>query len=160
MQHLRLSFVASLLVAAAVAQTVAAAAPPVEMTPAPLPGVCLEGTVRDNHDGDTLTVDVVLTLKVRLCGQGERECWAPELNEPGGKESQKHLQTLTKGKPCRVWIPTSDATNFGNLFSFGRVVGDVYIPSPFGPKFDLESASEWQIARGHASSTKGGQLGQ
>ena len=45
-------------------------------------GLTLPGNVLDVHDGDTVTVEVKRTLRIRLL-----DCWAPELRDAGGLEA-------------------------------------------------------------------------
>jgi endonuclease YncB( thermonuclease family) len=65
------------------------------LPPVPAPAYLYRATVVDNHDGDTLTVDVHLgfevtfTTNVRLLGMNARE-----LAAPGGKEARDHLRAL------------------------------------------------------------------
>jgi hypothetical protein len=121
---------------------------------APQHGAALPFSISSNHDGDTLTGTITFRVNVRLCGDGKRQCWAKELNEPGGPESQKNLEKASNGKSGTLWIPADNATNLGNLFTFGRIVGDVWVDG-----MD-ESLSEYQVRTGHASTRKGGTPGQ
>ena len=116
-------------------------------------GLALPAYVVSVHDGDTLTVDVTVRVNVRLCGDGtDEECWAPELREPGGIAAREHLKRLALGQRGTLVIPIGDAQNLSQLFSLGRVLGDVWIEG--------HSLSQRQIESHHASSRKGGKLGE
>lgn len=117
------------------------------MTP-PL-GLTLPCTVLKAHDGDTATVEVRIVANVRL-----PKCWAPELSQPGGVESRDNLANAALGAKGRLHIPMEDASNLASLFTFGRVIGDIWVDG------DHESLAQRQVRTGHASSTKGGRLGE
>ena len=122
---------------------------------APPQGLSLPAKVIRNHDGDTLTVEIRLVVNVRLCGDGgQKQCWAPELIEPMGKESQKSLQSYVVGKHGTLFVPIGNASNLSNLLTLGRVLGDFWVDG------EDESVSERQVRTGMASSTKGGKLGE
>lgn len=117
-------------------------------------GITLPCKVLKVQDGDTLTLEVRIVANVRLCGDGKRECWAPELKEPLGIESRNHLAKLALGNAGRVHVPIGEnASNLSALFTLGRVLGDVWIEE------DDKSLSELQVLAGYASTRKGGQLG-
>ena len=121
----------------------------------PPQGLSLPATVLRNYDGDTVTVEVKLVVNVRLTGSGKyRQCWAPELIEPGGKESKINLEKASKGKHGTLLVPIGDASNLSQMFTLGRVLGDFWVDDT------NESLSEHQIRTGHASSKKGGKLGE
>lgn len=118
-------------------------------------GLTLPCTILKVHDGDTLTVEVRIVANVRLCGDGKRECWAPELSEPGGIQSRDHLAGMALGSSGRLHIPIGDkASNISALLTMGRVLGDVWVDD------SAESLSEWQVRTYHASTKKGGRPGE
>ena len=113
-------------------------------------GLILPCTVLKAHDGDTLTSEIRIVANVRLIG-----CWAPELNQPGGPESQNHLVNAAVNRNGRLHIPIGEnADNIAKLLTLGRVLGDVWIDG------SQESVATMQVRTGHASSRKGGPLGE
>jgi endonuclease YncB( thermonuclease family) len=88
----------------------------------PQPGLSLPCKVVEVYDGDTVTVEVTVRARVRLI-----DCWAPELREPGGKESRDHLANHALHKSGTLYVPTGDAKHAGQVFSFDRLVGRVWI---------------------------------
>ena len=115
----------------------------------PLLALCVPCKVLRVHDGDTAT-EVEIRVKVQVRYDG---CWAPELKEPGGPESRDSAK-LAEGKTGRLFIPLSSSGNVADLFTFGRVVGTLWIDGA------NESESARQVRTGHASTTKGGRPGQ
>lgn len=115
----------------------------VHAAPPPPVGICLPAVVRSVWDGDTATeVDITVRVSVRYMN-----CWSPELNQPGGKEAAASAK-LAEGKKGRLFIPIDKASNLSDLFSFGRVVGELWLD---GAK---ESESQRQVRLGHATRTK------
>lgn len=116
--------------------------------PPPL-GLSLPVVVNKIHDGDTATdVEIKLHVQVRYL-----DCWAPELKEAGGKESAASAK-LAEGKSGRLFIPIGDARNLSDLFTFGRVVGEIWLDGA------SESESQRQVRLKQASTVKGGRLGK
>ena len=120
---------------------------PIETTRPPH-GLALPCRVVSVHDGDTLTVDVVIRANVRLI-----DCWAPELWQPGGKDSRDRLRAVADGRPGTLWIPTTGADNLADVLTFGRVAGHVWVDG------QARNLSELQVARRQAASRKGAPLG-
>jgi len=125
--------------------------PSVAAEPATCPPLALCAPVRivSVYDGDTAT-DVVIELHVQV---RYLKCWAPELSQPGGKESRESAK-LAEGKRGRLYIPLNQAGNIAALFTFGRVVGELWLDGA------TESESTRQVRTLHASTTKGGKLGE
>jgi len=75
------------------------------------------GNVVNVHDGDTITVG---ETRVRLHGID-----APELNQPGGRQSRDFLASLVDGK--QVEVSVQDTDGYGRKVGLVRVrgVGDV-----------------------------------
>lgn len=107
-----------------------------------LPAVELVGTIDRVHDGDYVRMVVEIPVVVRL-----RDCWAPELDEPGGVESRDHLQGLALGKQAKLRVEYEPGKGLGQVFSFGRVLGHVTLEEGI----DLSAA---QVAAGHATKEK------
>ncbi len=101
------------------------------------------------HDGDTLSVRISINANVRL-----KDCWAPELSEPGGTEAREQLKRWANGEQAVLSIPLSEATNLGDLFSFGRVIGDVHVVNQIAPLAKL------MVEQKLASTKRGGKLGE
>lgn len=109
----------------------------------PSPSVTVTGAVTDVHDGDTLTVEVRLPVRVRLL-----DCWAKELSQPGGKEAREHLRQLVQGKSCLVQIPLDGFRRSDDVFSFGRLLARVWIDG------DSVDVSVRMVQDGHATKEK------
>lgn len=112
-----------------------AAAPPLAL--------CVPCQVVAIHDGDTAK-EVVLLLKVSVRYDA---CWAPELSQPGGRESATSAK-LAEGRKGRLFIPLDKANNLSDLFTFGRVIGSIWLDG------ENESESQRQVRLGHATTTK------
>lgn len=107
----------------------------------PPPLVQLPCRIVDTHDGDTLTVEIVTVVNVRL-----RDCWAPELSQPGGVGSREHLRQLAKaGSRGVITVPLSD--NLSKSWTFGRLLGNVAVEG-------VGDLSEAQVKAGHATVRK------
>ena len=123
--------------------------------PAPPLGLTLPARITSVIDGDTVRGEARVAFTLRLCGDGEKQCWAPELKEPGGQESKQNLAREATGKDGTLHIPMADdIDNISALFSLGRVLGDFWIDG------NGESLSQHQVRSGHAASRKGGTLGR
>ncbi len=89
-------------------------------------------------DGDTLEVSVQIGAIIRL-----RDCWAPELKQPGGEEAATHLRELALYQAGLLEIEYTPGGGFGQIMSFERILGRVNVNG-----LDL---SEAQRAAGHAT---------
>jgi len=78
-------------------------------------------TVVEVVDGDTVTVELRLRARVRL-----KDCWAPELNEPGGQEARDAMVRFTRNKDAVLEVPFDRMNRLDDVLSFGRIVGRVY----------------------------------
>lgn len=120
-------------------------------------GVCVPAHCYIGHDGDTLYVETTFRYHVRLL-----DCWAPELNEPGGKEARDELQKVAVDKDLKVWIPIEELLraikpeqrDLGDLTTMGRFLARVKVDG-----MD-ESLSEHMIRLRLAARKKGNPLGQ
>jgi endonuclease YncB( thermonuclease family) len=88
---------------------------------APTPSITLPCTVVEVTDGDTVVVQLRLVTSVRL-----KDCWAQELGS-GGEPAKRRLTKLAEGKDATLSIDLTDARRLGDVFSFGRVVGTLWI---------------------------------
>lgn len=109
----------------------------------PEPAITLPCLVTEVIDGDTLTVEVRVPMRVRI-----KDCWAPEMNEKGGAESRDNLCRLAQDRYGVVYVPLEDVKRIDHAMSFGRVLGDVYIDG------DDESLGQQQVSTGHAAARK------
>jgi len=89
--------------------------------------LAFSGTVEKVHDGDTVTVEGV---RVRLFGID-----APELSQPGGRQSRDYLASLALGRVVRIERRDTDA--------YGRLVGVVVLPGG-------DEAGAMMVKAGHA----------
>jgi len=103
-------------------------------------GLCARCLVKEIYDGDTLTVEVRIPVRVRLL-----DCWAPALNEAGGTESRDNLRYLAQGKTASIFIPWEGADRSDDIMSFGRVLAHIKIEG------DNKTLSEHQVAAKHAT---------
>ena len=92
---------------------------------APVPpsyGVRLPVKVVRVIDGDTVVVQPLLTIHVRLL-----DCWAPEKNERGGREATERLKQLAEGKTGVLFVPFDHSGDLSKSFTFGRILGRIEI---------------------------------
>jgi endonuclease YncB( thermonuclease family) len=108
---------------------------------APKPAITVPCHVVSVHDGDTLTVEVRMRVNTRLLS-----CWSPELREPKGPAARDHLTALAAGRDGTLEIPFDRADNASDLFTFGRVLGRVWI--------DGKDVGEVMVADGFATREK------
>lgn len=126
-------------------------------TPAPEPAWVTPGRVLRVIDGDTLEVEIRRTIRVRMLN-----CWAPESHRDGrvpeqereeqkalGIASKKSLQSVAEDRDVIVRIPTSTDGDLSQVFTLGRVLGEVWLQSD-----PSESLSERQVRLGHATKEK------
>jgi endonuclease YncB( thermonuclease family) len=132
---------------------------------APEPGWTTAGKVAAVIDGDTLEVEVVRRIRVRLS-----DCWAPESRldpqiedhakriaaKQMGQIAKAHLQILAQGRQCRLVIPTAIQADGitqdpATSLTLGRAIGEVWVEGPDG---SWGSLSKLMVAAGHAGRTK------
>lgn len=116
--------------------------------PAPRPGYTTPAHVVRVLDGDTIEVQIVKTIHVRLL-----DCWAPEVTgatRQRGLESKAFLQALLGDGKIMLEVPTESngLGDMGSLFTFGRVLGRVWSGG-----IDVAAA---MVAAGKAQKTKAG----
>jgi len=110
---------------------------------APQPAITVPAEVISAHDGDTVLVEVRLRANVRL-----RDVWAAELRDAGGDAALAHIQELTRGKKCLLSIPLLDARTLGDILTFGRVVGEIWMDG------ECESVNMRMVSDGFATREK------
>lgn len=114
----------------------------------PEPGWTTEARVLRVLDGDTVEVEIRRVVRVRLL-----DCWAPELRggtpktKRAARESRESLEDLVAEKSVVLHVPVRTA-RIQDVFSFGRILGHVWIGDT--------NASAFQVEAGHATKTKGG----
>lgn len=118
---------------------------------APPLGITAKVRVVDCVDGDTLEVELTRRLRVRL-----RNAWAPELRggdmatKYAARQSKDNLMRLALGKSGVLHVPTLDADRIGDVMTFDRVLGDVWVDG------QAESLAAQQVAGGFATALKDG----
>ena len=137
--------------------TALAIAIPAPVDTAPPEGLTLPGRIVEVHDGDTVTVEVVTRMRVRLI-----DCWAPETRTDGrvlpeqqaaakaaGAASREYLQQMVSRSPaCKLHIPRA-GDNLGDVTSMGRFLGQIWLADD-----TTRSVSERMVSAGHATKTK------
>lgn len=91
---------------------------------APEPGWTAEAQCVGVHDGDTLTIVVRKTYRIRLL-----DCWAPEVTGPqkaAGIKSLQSLQNMALGRVCTVFVPEKQE-DIGKSTSMSRFLGRVWV---------------------------------
>jgi endonuclease YncB( thermonuclease family) len=106
----------------------------------PEPGIVLPCKVIEVYDGDTVTVEIRLPVRVRML-----DCWAPELRDEGGEESRDHLAEFALDKDALLEVRGRGRT-LGDAMSFNRVLGRVWI--------DETDISVYQVEGGHATESR------
>lgn len=126
-----------------------------ELLPTPVkeikPVIIYPCELTEVYDGDTITVNLTLAVRVRLL-----DCWAPELNK-GPEESRwfagKSRDNIKKleGSKGFIEIPIGTSERVDDVFTFGRVLAYVKLADESGKLIDL---SEYQVLKGFAHKTK------
>ena len=112
----------------------------------PTPGVTTRCKITRVIDGDTVDVQVTYPLRVRL-----KDCWAGELSTVSGEEASEALKQRVKQSmtgDAILLVPTGQAHNAMDVFTFGRVLGVLWLAH------EPQSLNEWMIANGYATAQK------
>lgn len=115
----------------------------------PQPTINVPCKVVDVYDGDTVTVRVTFDIRVRLL-----DCWAPEVKtkdkeeKARGIESRQRMKELAEGKQGLLVVPLSDADRLDDIFTFGRLLGRIYIEG------NPQDVSSIMVRDGFATKTK------
>ena len=93
----------------------------------PRVGICLPVRYSRCRDGDTIEVTLpysALVHAIRLV-----DCWCPEMGEPGGIEAKEFAESvLSNAEDLRAFfVIPQGTTSLSKLFSFGRVVGELWV---------------------------------
>lgn len=94
-------------------------------------------------DGDTIDVEVTRRLRVRLL-----DCWAPETNTSEGVAATEHMQQLLRDEPQLVLMMPQADEQMQNDFTFGRVLGHVWVDG------EQHTLNELMVEAGHATKRK------
>lgn len=157
MKHIALIFAAFLAVAAVSVPSALAVAPPV-------PAINLMGTMVNVVDGDTADFEFRVVVRVRLLA-GDGGCWADETHlqksiadpverkasRDRGLAAEKSLEDKALGKMCLVSLPLN-SNRVIDYMTLERLLAHASL--------DGEDLGEYQVKNGHASHTKGGELGR
>lgn len=120
------------------------------MTAPPPLGITAKVRVVEVIDGDTIELELVRRIRCRL-----RDCWSPELRggteatKRKGRQAKEHLAAIAQGKSGILHVPTDAAHRIGDVMTFDRVLGDVWLDG------QTDTLSERQVAAGHATALKG-----
>lgn len=121
---------------------------PIEAAEPLRPALILPGRIDEHVDGDTVGLVIEIRCRVRL-----KECWADEIRTTDPEEKRRGLASaahLAKvapvGERCTLYVPIEEGAGLADLFSFGRLVGDVFVRG--------ESLAAEQVQSGHATKTK------
>lgn len=112
-------------------------------------GVSAHCRVVEVYDGDTITVEIVRRARVRLLDN-----WAPEVRTTDNAEkarglaAKEFLRQLAEGKEGTIFIPTDEATTLDDVFTFGRVLGHVWVNG------ERKSLSERMVDEGFSTTDK------
>lgn len=113
---------------------------------APPTGWTTSGRIVRVLDGDTIEMEVVKRIRVRLL-----DCWAPETRgdeRDSGMVSRQYLHDMAHQQPAILHVPTVGSRHVGEATSMGRVLGIVWLAG------DRHSLSDRMIESGHAWGTK------
>lgn len=115
--------------------------------PAPPLGLTARAVVERVIDGDTVDVSLRIPVRVRLL-----DCWAPEIHGIDKIAGHRALEALEKmlpvGTRVHVHVPTEKVDALSGVFSFGRVLGDIFVEG------DDESVSQLMVGQGMATRSK------
>lgn len=128
------------------------AQPTTAVRQAPPPGWTENADMVRIIDGDTAVFEIKRTFSVRYL-----DCWCGETNSKDpverklGIEAEKYVQTLRQQNPgkWRVEVPLEGVDEIGDVLTFGRVLGYVYLP-------DGRCVNDLLVAMNLAGRTKAG----
>lgn len=114
---------------------------------APSLGLTARAVVDRVVDGDTIDLHITIPVRVRLL-----DCWAPEISgeeKESGLASKEALEgLLPQGSKVHLNVPTAEVDALAGTLTFGRVLGQVYIPG------DDVSVSQKMVVAGYATEVK------
>lgn len=107
-------------------------------------GVAARAIVRRVVDGDTVDIELRVPMRIRT-----RSHSSPELSTSEGVAAKEELkQILPRGCKVRVFVQTTDARSVSDVFTFGRVLGDIWKTVRGRGR---RNVSDEMIERGHAT---------
>lgn len=117
----------------------------------PPTGITTAARVVNVVDGDTIDVEIVRRVRVRLC-----DCWAPESRtrnleeKAAGLASTDYMRRVCPvGMPVTLFIPAAAGGVLEKAFSMGRVLGYLWVNDG-----DARDVSQRMRDAGHATKTK------
>ena len=127
------------------------------MPKAPKPGWTTTGQCVRVVDGDTVVVQIVKQIRVRLL-----DCWCPETKldhrvsetdreseKRRGRGAREFTRSLVEGRQVVVTIPPDADGDIGDVFTLDRALGHVWLEEN-----QDKSVSEQVVAAGHAVKSK------
>jgi len=100
-------------------------------------------------DGDTLTIEAKIRIRVRM-----KDCWADELHShypelrAKAQQSKEHLASIALNRNGLLQIDLNGVDRLDKLFSFGRIIGNVYLNN------QTKTLAQRQVDAGYATATK------
>ena len=123
----------------------------------PPAGLTTKVVVTNVVDGDTIDVQIIKTVRVRL-----KDCWCPETRTRDLEEKEKglaanaHIKTLLgeqelyfgepKYKQAILHIPADEDDDIKDILTLNRILGYIFV--------DGQDVSSKMVADGHATKTK------
>ena len=123
----------------------------------PPAGLTTKVVVTNVVDGDTIDVQIIKTIRVRL-----KDCWCPETRTKDLEEKEKglaakaHIKTLlgeqelyfgeSKYKQAILHIPADEDDDIKDILTLNRILGYIFV--------DGQDVSSKMVADGHATKTK------
>ena len=123
----------------------------------PPAGLTTKVIVTNVVDGDTIDVQIIKTVRVRL-----KDCWCPETRTRDLEEKEKglaakaHIKTLlgeqelyfgeSKYKQAILHIPADEDDDIKDILTLNRILGYIFV--------DGQDVSSKMVADGHATKTK------
>ena len=123
----------------------------------PPAGLTTKVVVTNVVDGDTIDVQIIKTVRVRL-----KDCWCPETRTRDLEEKEKglaakaHIKTLlgeqelyfgeSKYKQAILHIPADEDDDIKDILTLNRILGYIFV--------DGQDISSKMVADGHATKTK------
>ena len=123
----------------------------------PPAGLTTKVVVTNVVDGDTIDVQIIKTVRVRL-----KDCWCPETRTRDLEEKEKglaaksHIKTLLgeqelyfgepKYKEAILHIPADEEDDIKDILTLNRILGYIFV--------DGQDVSSKMVADGHATKTK------
>lgn len=117
-------------------------------------GFCVPCQWVNNRDGDTVTVKL---RTGQQCAIRLIDCWAPELNQPGGKKAAEFLTALLEGadEELSVFVPLAKDRDKDGVVSVMEILkGLSFDRVPAHLFLGTEDVSGLMVKAGHASKSR------